>query len=255
MRRREKFVIVSILLSLGLFALQYVSFDWRYWAGAGFVILSYLASAWALAEDLQPHEWLTIVPQPALYAGAVGLFYFLLPTSLMSQLIILGIFGVGMYALYLTANIFSVAKGRTIQLLYAAHAIGLFFTLITSLLLTNTIFSLGLPFYGVAGLVALAHFFLVLMTLWSVRLENFVSREVIILSGIVTLILAEFSVLLSLLPMPIWYSSLFIMALVYLASSVLQNLLKGRLFYNVLQEYSWVAILLGGLFLGLFPWK
>jgi hypothetical protein len=255
MRRREKFVIVSILLSLGLFALQYVGFDWRYLAVAVFVVLSYFASAWALSEDLQTYEWLTIVPQPALYAGAVGLFYFLLPSGLLSQIAVLAIFGVGMYALYLTANIFSVAKGRTIQLLYAAHAVGLFFTLITSLLFTNTIFSLGLPFYGVALLVGLAHFLLVVMSLWSVRLENFVSKETLILSGVVSLFLAEASAVFSLLPMPIWYSSLFVMTMVYLSLSVLQNLLKGRLFYNILQEYTWVATLLAVLFLALFPWK
>ncbi len=255
MRRREKFVIVSILLSLGVFALQYVGFDFRYLAVAVFVVLSYFASAWALSEDLQRYEWLTIVPQPALYAGAVSLFYFLLPSGLLTQLAILILFGVGMYALYLTANIFSVAKGRTIQLLYAANAVGLFFTLITSLLLTNTIFSLGLPFYGVAALVVVAHFLLILMSLWSVRLESVVSKETWVLSGIVSLFLAEASIIFSLLPMPIWYSSLFIMALLYLALSVLQNLLKGRLFYNILQEYTWVAVLLSVLFLALFPWK
>jgi hypothetical protein len=255
MRRREKFVISAAILSFGLFVLQYVNLDWRYLAVGVFMVLTYLGSAWALAEDLQPYEWLTILPQPALYAGAVGLFYFLLPASLASQLIILAVFGVGMYGLYLTANIFSVAKGRTIQLLYAAHAIGLFFTLLTSLLFTNTIFSLKLPFYGTTALVAAAHFLLIMMSLWSVRLENFVSREVWILSGVVTAILAEFTVLFSLLPMPVWNIALFTMTLVYLALSVLHNLLKGRLFRSTVQEYSLVAILLGVLLVILFPWK
>jgi hypothetical protein len=255
MRRREKFVISAILLSLGLFALQYVSLDWRYLGVAVFVAITYFVSAWVLAEDLQQHEWLTIVPGPALYAGAVGLFYFLLPSSLVSQLAILAVFGVGMYGLYLTANIFSVAKGRTIQLLYAAHAVSLFFTLLTSLLLTNTIFSLKLPFYGTAALVGLGHFFLILMSLWSVRLEAKISQEVLVLSGLVTWVLVEFTALFSLIPMSIWNSALFIMALLYLVLSVLHNLLKGRLFQNTVQEFSLLAALIGGLFLVLFPHK
>jgi len=140
MRRREKFIIVSVLLSLGLLATQYVPIDWRYAAIGIFALISYLMSAWALSDDLQIYEWLTILPLPVLYASSVALFYFLLPEVLLSRLAILAVFGVGMYALFLTANIFSVAKGRTIQLLYAARAIALFFTMIISLLLTNTIF-------------------------------------------------------------------------------------------------------------------
>ena len=126
MRRREKFVIAAIVLSVFLFFVQYTSLEWRYWVMAGFMVISYLISLWCLSDDLQRHERITIVPLPALYAGAVGLFYFLLPESLISKVLVLVMFGIGMYALFLTSNIFSVAKGRTIQLLHAAHAIGFF---------------------------------------------------------------------------------------------------------------------------------
>src|SRR5690554_6157654 len=135
MRRREKFVIASVVLSLGLWSLQLIQLEYRYYAVAVFSIITYLVSAWSLAEDLQRFEWATILPFPALYAASVALFYFLLPESVLSRLFSVGLFGVGMYALLLTSNIFSVAKGRTIQLVYAAHAIGLLFTLLTSLLL------------------------------------------------------------------------------------------------------------------------
>ena len=139
MRRREKFVISSVLLSLGLLGVQYVSLDARYWAVGLFFIISYFMSAWALADDLQTHEWLTVVPFPALYAVSVSWFYFLLPEGIMSQFILLAVFSIGMYALFLTSNIYSVAKGRTIQLLHAAYAIGLLFTLIISLLSTTVV--------------------------------------------------------------------------------------------------------------------
>ncbi len=255
MRRREKFVISAIVLSLGLFGLQYLSADWRYLGIAVFVVVTYFSSAWALREDLQPHEWLTILPFPAIYAAAVSLFYFLLPAHTISQFAILGVFGVGMYALYLTANILSVAKGRTIQLLYAAHAVELFFNLLVSLLLTNTILSLHLPWFGNALLVGSTHFLIVMMSLWSVKLENRISREVLVLTTFVSVILAQFITLFSLLPMAIWHSSLFIMALLYVALSMLHNLLKGRLFRNTYQEFTLVAVMLGLMMMILFPWK
>ena len=96
MRRREKFVIGSIVLTLCLLAVQYTSLDIRYLAIAIFTFFTYVVSTWALFDDLQVHERLTIVPFPSLYAAAVSLFYFLLPDNFLSQLVILVLFGVGM---------------------------------------------------------------------------------------------------------------------------------------------------------------
>ena len=92
MRRREKFVITATLLSSGLLGIQYVALDFKYWAVAALLVVSYFVSAWALFDDLQAHEWLTVVPFPALYAAAVGLFYFLLPENAISQIVILVLF-------------------------------------------------------------------------------------------------------------------------------------------------------------------
>jgi len=255
MRRREKFVLASAVLSVGLLMVQYVGLEWRYWAFGGFMALTYLVSAWALSDDLQSHEWLTILPFPALYAGSVSLFYFLLPSAFLTRVLILGLFGGGMYGLYLTSNIFSVAKGRTIQLLYAAHAVGLFFTLFTSMLFTNAIFSLRLPFYANALLVGLVHFPLALMSLWSVKLEPFVSRVTLNFSLLITLVLMESVALFSLLPLPAWHVALFVMGMLYIGIGVLQSQIKERLFANTANEYSLVAVFLGIIFLVLFPWK
>lgn len=255
MRRREKFVISSILLSIGLLGIQYINLDWRYLAIGGLMIVSYFVAVWALSDDLSSYEWLTIVPLPALYAGSMGLFYFLLPTNLMTRVTVLLVFGVGMYALFLTSNIFSVAKGRTIQLVYAAHAVGLFFSLLTSLLFTNVIYSLKLPFYGNALLVALVHFPIILMSLWSIRLEDFISKELVSYSTLLTLVLLEFAAVISFLPLPVWHSSLFIMSFLYIGLGVLQSFLRGRLFKNTINEYSLVAIFMVILFVVLFPFK
>lgn len=255
MRRREKFIIASILLSLGLLTTQYISLEWRYYAIAIFFVISYFISAWALWEDLQLHEWLTIVPFPALYAASVALFYFLLPEIFWSRLVILFIFGLGMYALFLTSNIFSVAKGRTIQLLYAAHAVSLFFTMLTSLLLSNAIFSLRLPFYDNAALVALSHFPLILISLWVIELKNGVSKQLLGYTSLFTLVLVEFAALISFLPMEIWNASLFIMSWLYVGLSILQNFLKGRLFRNTINEYILVSAFILLAFIFTFPGK
>ena len=160
-----------------------------------------------------------------------------------------------MYALFLTSNIYSVAKGRNIQLLYAAQAIGLFFTLFISLLFTNTVFSLKLPFYGNLFLIGLIHFPICLISLWSVNLEGRVSSELWTYSFVLSLLLAEFSMLLSFLPLAVWNASLFVMAFLYIGLGTLQSFLKGRLFKNTINEYTLVAFLLLVLFILLFPLK
>jgi hypothetical protein len=255
MRRREKFVIASVLLSLGFFAIQYISLDWRYLAIGGLMIMAYLISSWALLDDLQFHERLTVVLLPTMYAGAVALFYFLLPSSFFSRTAILFLFGVGLYGLYLTSNIYSVAKGRTIQLLYAAHAVGLFFTLLTSLLLTNTIYTLNLPFYLNGLLIGLTHYPLILMSLWSVKLDDFIDRDLLIYSLLASISLFEFALIISLIPFQLWHSSLFVTSLLYLILGVMNSFLRGRLFKSTITEYSLVGALFALMFLVLFPWK
>jgi len=255
MRRREKFVISSVLLSFGLFLVQYISLEVRYVAIALFTAFTYLVSTWALSDDLQLHERLTVVPFPALYAGSVSLFYFLLPDSFLSQITVLILFAVGMYALFLTSNIYSVAKGRTIQLLHAAHAVGSIFGVLISLLLSNTIFSLHLPFYLNAFLVGLVHFPLVFMLLWSVKLEERVDKTLVIFSIILSYVLAQLALVLSFFPMNVWYLSLFIMSIFYIGIGLMQSFIKGRLFMRTLVEYSLVASFVGLVFLLVFPGK
>ncbi len=255
MRRREKFVIASVFLSLGLLGVQATALDFRYIAVVVFGIVSYLVSTWALADDLQLVERFTVVPFPALYAVSVALFYFLLPENIMSKVAILILFGIGMYALFLTSNIYSVAKGRTIQLLHAAHAVGLLFNLLTSLLFTNTVFSLKMPFFLNMFMVGLVHYPLIFMSLWSVKLENEVSDRVSILAGLLTLILMEAALILSFIPFSVWYNALFIMSLLYIGLGILHNYLKGRLFSKTLTEYSLVGALVVLIFFLVFPFK
>ena len=73
MRRREKFIVASIISTLGLVGVQYTFLEIRYIAIALFVAFTYLISTWALSDDLQSHERLTIVPLPSIYAAAVAL--------------------------------------------------------------------------------------------------------------------------------------------------------------------------------------
>jgi len=257
MSKRQKFVLASLLLSLGLLSTQLVTveFPWRYLAIIGLFIASFFVSAWALFEDLKGIEWLVIVPFPGLYAVSVALFYFLLPEAWLSRVVILFLFGLGMYALYLTGNIYSVAAIRTIQLLRAAHAVGFMMALVTSLFFYNTIYSFKLPFFYNAVMVFGVSFLVVLNGLWSVKLEPFLSKQVIMYSAVVAFVLSEMALAVSFWPVTVWIASIFLVTGMYVLLGILQHHLQERLFKNTLKEYAGVGVFVLLVMMILTEWK
>ena len=244
MNKRKRFVLVSLLLSLGLLATQFVRVEYRYQAIILFGGFSYALSAWALAEDLKGVEWLTVLCLPCLYPVSVGLFYFLLPERLFTRLAIMGVFGVGMYALLLTENIFSVAAIRTIQLLRAAHAVGFLLTLVTAFFLFDTIWSFRLPFYLNGVLVALASLPLVLQGLWSYNLgENEIGKRTLQYAAGLAFVLGEIALALSFWPVTVAVGSLFLVSMAYVGLGISQFHFSGRLFRKTLYEYLGVGII------------
>lgn len=257
MSKRQKFVVSSLALSLGLLSTQFVTieFPFRYLAIAALFVAAYLVSSWALFGDLKGFEWLVVVPMPGMYAVSVALFYFLLPEALMSRLVVLFLFGLGMYAMYLTCNIYSVAAIRTIQLLRAAHAVGFLMSLVTGLFFFNSIFSFKFPFFLNAVLVFLVVFPLVLNSLWSVKLESQISKKVLTYSLVVALVLTEIALAISFWPVSVWVASLFLVTVMYVFLGLLQHHLQDRLFENTLREYVGVGVFVLVLMIFFTQWK
>lgn len=255
MTKRMKLVIVAVVLSLGLLGIQSIDVDSRYQAIGLLAGVAYGLSAWALFDDLKKTEWLTVLILPVLYPVAVALFYFLLPVRLLSRVMILSIFGIGMYALLLTENIFSVAAIRTIQLLRAAHAVGFLLTLLVAFFLWHTLFSFRLsPWWNALG-VGITSLPLVLQGLWSVNLEEKISREVVNNSLGLSWGLASLALMISFWPVTITIASLFLVTGLYVGLGLIQNRMSGRLFHKTITEYLWVAGLVVGLTFLLARWK
>lgn len=241
MSKRRKFILSSLLLSLGLLAIQYIALEYRFIAVFAFAVVSYLVSSLALLDDLKGVEWFTIVPIPALYASSVALFYFLLPSGFLARSFIMTLFGLGMYALYLTCNIFSVAAVRTIQLLRAAHAVGFLLTLVTLLFFYNTIFSLKLSFWWNALFASMVTFPVVLSALWSVRLEEKIDALLLKRALYLSLGILQVSLAISFLPFTVWVSAMVLVTIVYVALGLFQHDLSDRLFEQTLHEYLWIG--------------
>lgn len=242
MTKRQKFVLTSLLLSIGLLAIQIANVAWRYQAIGILIILAYLLSAWSLREGLSGIEWLTVLILPPLYTAGVGLFYFLLPARWLTRLPVAAAYGLGMYVLLLTENIFSVAAIRTIQLFRSAQAVGFLLTLVTAFFLYDTILSFRLSFWTNAMLVFGISFPLILQGLWSVKLEEQVSSKVWLFSFVLSLVLAEIACAISFWPVNVASGSLFLITMMYIVLGLSQQYFARRLFSRTIQEYLGVGI-------------
>lgn len=242
MSKRQKFILSSALLSLGLLAIQFIDISWRYWAIGSLSVVSILLTLWSLYEALAGIRWLTTCLLPTLLTAAIGLFYFLIPSTWSSQLPVAVAFGIGMYALLLTENIFSVAAIRTIQLFRAASAVGFLLTLLTAFFLYDTIFSFRLTFW----LNSLAVFFVSLPLLfhgfWSVNLEEEINKKLVLPSCFLALCLAEFAFVISFMPLTVATSSLSLTTFMYVILGLTQASLAERLFKQTMYEYLSVGL-------------
>ncbi len=255
MTKRRKFLLAAFGLSLGLLGVQLVTLEYRYVAVFGFFLTTYLLSAWALFEDLKGVEWLTLLTLPAMYAASVALFYYLLPAHFLSRSVVLGLFGIGMYAIFLTENIYSVAAIRTIQLLRAAHAVGFLMTVLTLVFSYNTIFSLKLVCWLNGLLVGGVSFPLLLQALWSIKLPAKLEVSLWLMSGFTALLLVQTAIVLSFLPVTVWIGALFLASVCYVVLGLLQHALDERLFARTVYEYLVVGLFVLVATLLVTPWK
>ena len=243
MNKRKKFVLVSFLLTFGLIGLQFIPLDRRYEAIIFFSCVSILLSVWALISDLKGVSWLTSMILPALYPASVGLFYFLLPVNVLFRTILLSLFGLGMYALLLTENIYAVAANRTIQLVRAAHAVSFLLTVITAIFLIGTVFGLRLSFWANGIMVALILWPLFIKGLWSATIQKSISAKVWLYSGVLAVVGGELTMFIGLLPMTPLVAAILITGYLYVTLGLMQQELQERLFSKTIQEYVWVGII------------
>jgi hypothetical protein len=243
MTKRRKFVLVSGLLTGILAVTQVVGVEYRYQLVVALGVASLGLAAAALKEDLRGVEWVMALILPTLYPVSVGLFYFLLPRQWWSWLLGAGLFWIGMYALLLTTNIFTVAAIRTIQLLRAAQAVGFLLTLVTAFFLFDTVLSFKLPGLVNAALTGAAVGPLVAAGLWSMQLtEAKIERQVWLYSGVMTAVAAGMAWGISFWPVGVTVGSLFLVAMVYVGLGLTQQYLLGRLFRNTAREYLIVGL-------------
>ena len=241
--KRQQFVGVTVLLTALLLLTQLVSQETRYPLVIMLSIVAYGLSAFALREDLRGIEWMTLLILPTLFTTAVSMFYFLLPVRWLTRLPIAVLYGVGMYALLLTENIYNVAVDRTIALLRAAHSVGFLLTLFTFFLLAQTVLAFRFNPLVNTLLIGLFSFGLVLSSLWAMELTGAVSRRVWHIAIATTVFLADMVWIFSFLPTKATVQALFFTTAFYSSVGMGQQFLVEKLYKKNVIEFIAVAAL------------
>ena len=243
MSKRRRFVVTSILLSLGFMAVQFLNDQNRFWAIGVLGILTVILFAWSLLESLGKNLTLLTLILPTVFTLGVGVFWFLLPANVFARIPIVLFYAAGIYILCLTANIYSVAAVRTIALLRAARGVGFVLSLLTSFLVFDAILSLKTEIYILLPLVLVVSFLLYLQGYWSVLLEKKFSKDLFILSGISSLLTLEVAAALYFWPVTVVVGSLFLTVTFYMLLGLGQAKLDERLFSSTVREHLVVGTL------------
>lgn len=249
MSKRQRFIITSIILTLGFLGIQFLDNSFRFLAIGGLGVLTLGLFYWSLREGLGINSTLFSLILPFMFTIGVGLFWFLLPANIFTRLPIMAFYGLGVYALCLTMNIYTVSAIRTIALLRAARGVGFVLSLITSFLIFDTIMSLKASIYLTIPLVVVSAFPLFIQGYWAIALETRFSKDILIMAAITSLILGEVAASIYFWPVTVVVGSLFMTVAMYMLLGLGQARLEARLFSQTVRDYLVVGILV---FIGMF---
>lgn len=245
--KRKRFIITSFILSIGFIGVQILPEQYKFLGIAVHSALSVLLFIWALYDGLGFNATLFTLILPFFYTLGVGFFWFLLPSNIYARIPVVVLYGMGVYSLCLTLNIYTVAAIRTIALLRAAKGVGFILTLLTFFLIFDLILSFKWPIFISSPLVFMSSLPLYLQGFWTASLEKKVELKLLPYSLIASLVMCEVSLAIFFWPVTLVVGSLFLTVSAYVLLGLGQSNLEGRLFSQTVREYLLVgvAVLIG----------
>lgn len=254
--KRQKIIITSVLVTLGLLSTQLINFSLRF----NFLIMlgaiSFVLVFWALFEgfveprakkkrfgpSLNINKALILLILPTFFTLAVASFYFLLSVRWLTRIPVAAIFGAVFYLLLLAQNIFSVASIRTIPLYRAASTLSLVCTILTSFLIFIVVHSFNLLFVFNSFIIFILGFLLILQMLWSVEMEERISKQLLLRSFILALCLGEIALAFSFWPINHIMWSIILTSSMYALLGITTHQMRGKLSIRLSFEYLGVAV-------------
>jgi hypothetical protein len=243
--KERRFIATSLLLSLGFIGINFVGDSYRLFAIMALTIVTIVLFVICLWEGLGINATLLSLILPPLFTLGVGIFWFLIPINIFARLPVVVFYGVGIYFLARTENIFTVSSFKIIPLFRGARWIGFILTFLTAFFLYNAIISIKANIFVTATGVALISLFLFLQGFWvsSIEKRDLASNKMFLYSIIFALGITQISILLYFWPVTVVVGSIFLTIGVYVLLGLGQAQLEGRLFRQTVEEHLIVGLI------------
>lgn len=242
MSKRQRYFITASLLSIGFAGIGFYNLGNRFTSIVVLTLATVVLFFWCLKEGMGKNATLLTLILPAMYTLGVGIFWFLIPSTLVARLPIILIYAVGVYGLVSIQNIFIVSVIKKIQLERAAKGVSFVLSLFTSFLLFDAIMSLKAAIWTVVALSCAVSFAIFIQGLWVSKLGKNISWELIRYSAVSTYIIALVSLMLYFWPVTVISGSLGLTVTMYVLLGLAQLRLEGRLFKQTTREYLGIGI-------------
>ncbi len=250
--KRQKFVISTLVLSLGLFFTEFQLSQSGIVIPLILAILTVVFLFWAIRLDVKENRSFEVFLLPFFYSLSFGLFYFLTPTSFLIHLLLVAVYAFGMYSVFLSSNILVVSSIRTITLLSGARIVSFVAGLISYFFLTNALFALHINVFFVALIIFFYSFPLVLHSLWTYDLAK--NQKINVWSLALSVCLVEGASALWFFPSSPTVIALFMSGFFYTIVGLSHIWFERRLFKGVMWEYVWVGCIVFFVLILFTPW-
>lgn len=244
--KRLRLVISVLILGLLMLISTFFNFDKAFFFLPVFIVVTYFLSYFSLLEGIKKIGWFGLFLMPELITIFFYLFYFLFPGRWLTRLPFIFIYEVSIYAVLLCANIFNVGVEKNLQLYRAAFSINFFYQALVSFLFYNVLFSLKYNFFiNVIG-AGIGSLLLSLQLFWTIRLNKYLEKDVLIYSLFMALLMAEIGLLISFVPLRIPVYALFLSATYYSITGIICHYIDQKLFKETIREYVsvWVFVMI-----------
>lgn len=242
--KRMRFVISTVALTLVLLVSTFFYYDAAILFIPLLIVATYLATFFALYEDIEKIEWFMLFLMPIAISVSWYLFYFLFPGRWLTRVPFIISYAVSMYAVLLSSNIFNVGVEKNLQLYRAGFSVNYFFQTVVFFLLSSVIASFRWGFLANSLVFSFISALLSLQLYWSIRLDLHIRREVRFYAAITTYIIGQGACILSFLPLPTSMYALAMAVLYYCVAGLTYHTIDERLFGHTVREYVSILIII-----------
>lgn len=244
--KRTIFLSISLILTIALFFLIRLSLENLGSHGIYFLFFAIfsLPCFWiGLRKEVGGVEYLTLLVLPFLFIlGFSYNFYFFPNLSFYFKVFLLFCFFLGVYALFLIENIFSIGSGKAIPLLKTARTANFLFTIITVFFVSTLIFKLDFNFWMQSLIISSLFALISLQYLWSLTLKEKIDKDTILTSLFLSLLIFEVFLSFAFFPLKAFFKGTLLATFYYAFLGIVNHHLQHKLTNKAIMEYAGIVL-------------